>query len=68
MNTEELEKVLSRVAELVDSRKNDLLRGTAEPEEGMPSDLLKQYSKGELVAEIVYLEFTGRWRNRVTWY
>ena len=67
MNSIELEKVLERVAELVDTKKSGLIR-YAEPEHGMPASVLKDCSKGELVAELTYLDFTGRWRNRIEWY
>lgn len=67
MTNEELEKVLERVAELVDKKKAFLI-GFADPDEGMPTGVLRSYSKGELVAELVYLDFTGRWRKRFSWY
>ena len=68
MNPIDLEGVLSRVAKLVDTNKSELLRGAGEPEEGMPSTILKDYTKGELIAELLYLEFRGSWRNRLDWY
>jgi len=68
MNGEELEKVLSRVAELIDTKKSELIRMFQCSEEDIPSSYLKLLTKGELIAEIVYYEFHGTIRNRLSWY
>ena len=75
MESDDLENVLSRVAQLIDcERKCDLL-GMLEdadgrvPLEACPSLVYHTcITKGALVAEIVYRELTGRVRNRNRWY
>jgi hypothetical protein len=66
MERAELEKVLGRVAELVDTKKAKLVQMF--PSGELPSAFVKPLSKGELIAELIYFDCTGVARGKLSWY
>ncbi len=67
MDTEELEDILGRVAKLVDeATRPDLISRL--PESLMPNKVVRDLSKGELLAEVVYFEIRGTVRRKFSWY
>ncbi len=74
MESDEFEKVLSRVAQLINQGNKSELLLRLGSESSIPLDKCPNVfaqdsiSKGALVAEVVYFEITGRIRNRHRWY